>query len=145
MEETTVIALKGSIEKWQKIVAGTGVDKGPTNCPLCQLFNSFTQALNKTVCVGCPVRDKTDIRFCRLTPFEDWEHYWETVDGTFGLEPKPLVGDYAKQHAEAVAIAQREVDFLTSLLPTAEIDPTLINDEVQRTRSAPDRAGQKAD
>jgi hypothetical protein len=31
-------ALDGSIEKWRKIVAGTGTDEGPDNCPLCQRY-----------------------------------------------------------------------------------------------------------
>jgi len=36
MDAKTLKALKGSIKKWEKIIAGTGVDKGGDNCPLCK-------------------------------------------------------------------------------------------------------------
>ena len=38
MNRKTLTALKGSIKKWEKIVAGTGSDNGYQNCPLCALF-----------------------------------------------------------------------------------------------------------
>lgn len=39
MEAETLIALQGSIAKWQAIVDGTGTEQGPANCPLCLKFN----------------------------------------------------------------------------------------------------------
>jgi hypothetical protein len=40
MDNQTLAALKGSIRKWENIAAGTGVDKGVFNCPLCKLFGA---------------------------------------------------------------------------------------------------------
>ncbi|KKM79723.1 hypothetical protein LCGC14_1347100 [marine sediment metagenome] len=56
-------ALKGSILKWQKIVNGTGTDKGAENCPLCNIyyFDKY--------CVGCPVMAVTGKHSCNNTPF----------------------------------------------------------------------------
>lgn len=93
MDERTLAALKGSIEKWEKIVAGTGLDKGPDNCPLCQLFYQDD-------CRGCPVYDFTGQIWCRGSPNE-W--YSQTEDGS----------------AAEKSAAQAELDFLRSLLPDA--------------------------
>lgn len=38
MNSRTLKALKGSIRKWERICNGTGEDRGPRNCPLCELF-----------------------------------------------------------------------------------------------------------
>lgn len=35
MNKETLIALKGSIKKWEDIVGGIGYDDGADNCPLC--------------------------------------------------------------------------------------------------------------
>src|SRR5947209_6256825 len=52
MEAATLQALKGSIAKWEKIVAGTGADGGRADCPLCSLFYEYD-------CAGCPVAAST--------------------------------------------------------------------------------------
>lgn len=91
MDEGILKALKGSIAKWEAILAGTGEDDGPDNCPLCQLFN--TPQTKDDFCKGCPVREATSQRFCHGTPYEDY------LDG----------GDDE--------VAQAELDFLKSLLP----------------------------
>lgn len=97
MDDVTLEALKGSIKKWEMVVDGTGVDRGWVNCPLCKLF--FTDTSNQH-CVECPVSTKTGVSYCIDTPYEDITDY----DGDVGDE------GYIK-------IAQREVDFLKSLLP----------------------------
>jgi len=38
MDEKTLAALRGSISKWEGIVAGTMQDSGASNCPLCKKF-----------------------------------------------------------------------------------------------------------
>ena len=38
MNKETLEALKGSIEKWRKIVEEGDEDRGSSSCPLCQLF-----------------------------------------------------------------------------------------------------------
>lgn len=92
MTKKTLKALRGSIQKWEKIVEGTGVDQGVYNCPLCQLFYRLD-------CKGCPVFERTGYPFCDKTPYREWED-----DCT----------------PELKKLAQAEVDFLKSLLPKEE-------------------------
>lgn len=56
-------ALRGSIKKWEAIVAGTGTDNGHRDCPLCQMF------LQISTCRGCPVMARTGKPECRGTPY----------------------------------------------------------------------------
>ena len=51
MDKATREALLGSIEKWRRIVAGTGEDLGWKNCPLCTMYYHGG-------CEGCPVAEK---------------------------------------------------------------------------------------
>lgn len=95
MDEKTLEALKGSIRKWEAIVAGTGVDEGGDNCPLCQLF-SFSCDEGDYYCYGCPVMLKTGHDDCRTTPY------------------------YAYRANKTTENAQAELDFLKSLLPPGE-------------------------
>ena len=102
MDVKTLEALKGSIEKWERIVAGTGVDQGVANCPLCKLFH------NKN-CRGCPIYEKVKISGCDGTPYEDWIFHYESKHGE-----KEDVKVYCPTCKE---LAQRELDLLKSLLP----------------------------
>ena len=94
MDERTLTALRGSIEKWEGIVAGEIDDDAADNCPLCELFYECR-------CLGCPVNKKSGGIFCRETPYED------------RLKADRPTGDTP----EAVKAAQAMLDFLESLLP----------------------------
>ncbi len=102
MEAKTLRALRGSLRKWEKIVAGTGEDHGHHNCPLCKLFYSENE-LDKNCCVGCPVSAKTRVPWCLETPYDDW------------LDAKP--DDEKPNPPEAIRAAKAEVKFLKGLLP----------------------------
>ena len=91
MDERTLEALRGSIRKWEGIVAGKHGDLGGSDCPLCELF-----AHKRDACAGCPVAEATDRRHCDDTP------YYEYRDGP------------AAQRQEN---AERMLNFLKSLLP----------------------------
>lgn len=103
MDEKTLEALKGSIKKWEGIVAGTEVNKGAKNCPLCLIFNTPTDSRN-TQCIGCPVMEHTTLKWCRGTPYEGFE----TIDSD------PI------NNEDAMEKAKEEVLFLKSLLPPTE-------------------------
>ena len=105
MDEKTLTALRGSIAKWEAIIAGTMEDKGSSNCPLCQLFNSMIDENYQLECNGCPVAAKVKASFCSLTPYSDWQDCF----GVFDIR-------YAAT-SEQKAAAQAELDFLRSLLP----------------------------
>jgi hypothetical protein len=103
MDASTLEALKGSIRKWEKIVAGTGSNRGVANCPLCQKFYDLTGC--RVTCSGCPVQKATGQHGCMGSPYEDYEVF-EGEDGHHEWEMKKL--------------AVKELNFLQSLLPPGE-------------------------
>ena len=92
MNSETLEALKGSIGKWEAIVAGTGFDNGVDNCPLCGLFNNDETNDSETDCDGCPVAEKSGHKYCGGTPYTQFLRW-------------------------GIKAAQEELDFLRSLLP----------------------------
>ena len=110
MDNETLDALKGSIEKWEKIVASTEADdRGRLNCDLCRKFIFGT----KGPCSGCPVAEAIGASGCEFTPYIDWlihqrEH-----------EKKDDLLDYHRREGceECLRLATAERDFLKSLLP----------------------------
>jgi len=104
MDAETLEALKGSIAKWEGIVAGTQTDEGPQNCPLCIRFDP----LGGNGCRGCPVFAYTGQKGCSGTPYD---HFTDIDEDTDRFESQ-------EEYASAkLSIAQQEVDFLKSLLP----------------------------
>lgn len=104
MSPGTLKALQGSIEKWEAIVAGTGVDNATDNCPLCVRFYD-----NRVRCERrgelCPVYKTTGEPECWTTPYFEWRKLFDHFKG--------LRADNKARKAAA----QKEVDFLKSLLP----------------------------
>ena len=92
MSSRKLNALKRSIANWEKRAKGEVVD---AICPLCVLYNS-DKAIGRQQCLSCPVYERTGLRYCEGTPFDDWCSRDDYVN--------PLV-------------AKREVRFLKSLLP----------------------------
>lgn len=112
MDPETLAALRGSIQKWRDIVAGTGSDLGTENCPLCLLFHDNEVEDDEgdmRNCDGCPVSEHSGNDECSGTPFSTWIKL--TVDQ--GSERRALT----PKHTRA---AQAELDFLISLLPVGE-------------------------
>jgi hypothetical protein len=107
MDERTLEALKGSIAKWEAIVAGTGLDGASDNCPLCHIFHPD---FSNVECDGCPVYERTDNRYCGNTPYVEWVK----AGGRKGVTVSAL-GDAGKLAAQA------ELDFLRSLLPAEAV------------------------
>ena len=90
-------ALQGSINKWIKIVRGTGTDEGHENCPLCLIYKSPKEGVRDLHCKGCPIFQKTGLRWCGGTPYDEY---------------------YGGESDEQLAIAVKELRFLQSLMPT---------------------------
>lgn len=93
MDTKTLEALRGSIRKWEKIVDGTEMDRGLDNCPLCRIFHGVFRTDDKYGCFGCPVAEAVYDTCCEGTPYNDYNR------------------TPTKENA------QRELDFLISLLP----------------------------
>jgi hypothetical protein len=107
MDAQTLTALQGSITKWEKIVAGEGLDAGTSNCPLCELFHG-------NFCQECPVFDKSQMEGCSGTPYEEWGRFFRRQYLNNGLTLPQTV---TSQYPETLPLAQAELDFLKSLLP----------------------------
>jgi hypothetical protein len=107
MNAETREALEGSIKKWRNIVAGTGVDEGTDNCPLCELFYDPVSYAEQE-CLGCPVFEKTGHQYCYKTPYEN-----------FDLASTHCINDISNKdrREELTKQAQAELDFLISLRP----------------------------
>lgn len=118
MDARTLEALKGSIAKWEAIVAGTGVDHGQDNCPLCALFSDEEDA-NGDSCDGCPVRQVTGFSSCFFTPYEQWAHlnYAKYIRTPYASK------EWTANTGDLRDAAQAELDFLRSLLPDADQPP----------------------
>jgi len=112
MDETTLTALQGSIKKWEAIVAGTGGDAGVENCPLCAAFADAEDEDPEgwLECYGCPVAHTVGQTSCGGTPYVQWANGVRAHEKTAAYPWKATT-------PELVALAQAELDFLTSLLP----------------------------
>lgn len=105
MDERTLTALKGSIEKWKAIEAGNAADHGWTDCPLCQMFIGDD-------CVGCPVRERNiEYDGCGNPAHRAWGR--QMVE----LHRLPHNGERKANTPALVALAREEREFLESLLP----------------------------
>ena len=104
MEPGTLKALLGSIAKWRAIVAGTGLDEGARNCPLCQRFLG--------TCEGCPVDNATEGEACEgyPSPYMDWLGHHRNAHGEY-RHP------FSIKCAKCIKLAGTELAFLESLLP----------------------------
>jgi len=103
MNKKTLKALKESIKKWEKIVSGEGEDRGGENCALCEMFA-------EDECIDCPVYIKTGEHSCGGTPYIEWRnhqsyHLYTTEEG------------FVVRCSKCKELAQRELEFLKSLLP----------------------------
>ena len=104
MEPKILTALKGSIDKWQKIIDGKGEDRGGDDCSLCRDIEDS--------CDGCPVKKKTGYSQCHGSPYWDWfNHHLTRHEGYFQRSNRCSI---------CKRLAQKELDFLKSLLPKNE-------------------------
>ena len=105
MNNKTLEALKGSIKKWEDIVDGVGSDAGGTNCPLCRLYYS------NGYCIKCPVSNNTGKGNCNGTPYANWAEHFDIV------HDNPWPQRVYNNCPECKDLAQKELDYLISLLP----------------------------
>lgn len=122
MHEQTLVALKGSILKWEAIVAGHGEDMGIDNCPLCKMFEQEFDPdgemdidgvpTDDNCCCGCPVANESNFTGCQDTPYIAWAaHQNEKHSGPIFLRA------VHPDCPDCRPLAQAELDYLKSLLP----------------------------
>jgi hypothetical protein len=108
MDKKTLEALRGSIEKWTRIVAGTTEDEGHDDCPLCQMFFRRPNPAALVTCEGCPVAAASGRPNCQKTPYVAYAEAREDGEST-----QPA----AARTAQLSKLAEAELEFLKSLLP----------------------------
>jgi len=120
MNEITLKALKGSVEKWYNILHREDEDNLAENCPLCVEFR-------KGGCKGCPVSKKAGENFCHRTPWEEWINHQHSEHGESDID-----NCYKIYCDTCRKLAQAEYDFLRDLYiealesTPAKLDPTLV-------------------
>jgi len=105
MDAKTETALRASIKHWEENVAAATPEEASTEPGDCALCHKFCRDYYDH-CVGCPIFEKTGMKFCDGTPYED--AYSALRDWTDGR---------VYDESAFRAAAQRELDFLRSLLP----------------------------
>ena len=111
MNTRTLIALAGSIKKWDRIVRSTEAeDNGVSNCPLCELF------FGNATCYNCPVYEKTGRRNCGDTPYENWDIHLGNAHNQSSYPQSRI-----QNCPDCLRFARAERDFLKSLLPKAGV------------------------
>ena len=108
MNDETLKALQESIAKWERnarVRKPESYRLDSTDCPLCDLFWSDSSA---TACVGCPVGQRSGLRYCQNTPYRDAHEAWDI----WRRDPENVASARAARKA-----ARDEVAFLKSLLP----------------------------
>lgn len=107
-------ALKGSIKKWQDIIAGNSIDEGARNCPLCELF-LYVREDNE--CYGCPVAESVDAIGCAETPYVAWVEH-QAGEHRSEADFRPDIKFFCRPDCQkCLRLAQAELDFLIDLLP----------------------------
>lgn len=116
MNRKTLKALKGSMNKWAEIRTGSGVEKGTDNCSLCKLFHTdHTEVPRYLCCRGCPVFEKSGMRFCNNTPFVSYSKHATIIN-------KAQDWSVAKT-PQAKGAATRMFKYLAALMPVVKRKP----------------------
>ena len=95
------------VEKWIPIREGIKVDRGASDCKLCDVYYLETSYTD------CPIYKKTGRGFCKGTPYAKWcEHHKEQID-------KKGNGGHSRPFKTACKLcrklAQEEIYFLWDL------------------------------
>lgn len=105
---SAVVAIEGSIKKWEGILNNTETDNRGINCPLCKEYGDASLS-----CIQCPVREFTKKSQCRGTPYSEWtDHH----DSQHSMCKEKII------HCETCKeLCKKEISFLKSLLTKREI------------------------
>jgi hypothetical protein len=58
--------LEQTSKKWYRIMLGQAEDRGPEDCPCCQVYNLNSSGES---CTGCPIYEHTQKKWCIGTPY----------------------------------------------------------------------------
>ena len=116
MNKRTIKAIQRSItDKWIPIRDDGKIDDGWTDCPLCGMFFNYDNPDES--CNGCPVKQKTGNHGCDGTPYEEWVNKHLEERNKIEDKKDSFLYEWTAHSPEFKKIAQKEIDFLNSLLP----------------------------
>ena len=106
--ESAEEALEMSIVKWQTIVEYM---KKHNSIPLCGKGETCSLCQTAVSCRGCPVYEKTEVKQCLGTPYDDWTGAsdFEAALAAAEAELEFLKGILSDSRTERKAIAIKEV------------------------------------
>lgn len=111
MKKATITALNKSIATWKRRVKGEHITPSQRNCALCKRFNNSYPSCQFSG-EKCPVYERTGADHCeRSDAYRTYSSHYENADN----EEIDHI-NYAKS-VTGKRRAQKEVDFLKSLLP----------------------------
>ena len=102
MSEEKLTPLEGSIQKWEGVLDGSGLEQGAANCPLC-----VKHLRSAGGCTECVIGQHTSRTSCYATPYEAWDNHQQNVHDQWI--------NRSIQCPTCREIAQEELDFLKSL------------------------------
>ena len=104
-------ALDESIQKWLKIINGTGKDLGQNNCPCCK-FDSEVYKQDDYFCTACAIADFTGTFGCDGTPYASWIASKSSIHQNAVVDEKSLIAACEMlQFLISVKIALRKEKF----------------------------------
>ena len=114
--EVEIKALRGSVEKWERVAFQDGRDEAVFDCPLCAKF-----MYSPGECLRCPIRKKTGRPGCAGTPIDKWD---TAFSGDIDLERRISISESADGGYRAGLSAQDAAiemwSFLIDLLKEKE-------------------------
>lgn len=102
-------ALSKSIQKWESISTGIGIDTAHNNCALCKLYNT------KLGCSECPVFEDSHKDYCDNTPYFEW-HMHQIVH----YRKRPFRAPFMVLCPECRKLAIEELNYLKGLRKEAK-------------------------
>ena len=98
--KVVVDAIKESWRGWDRTSRGLG---NKVDCPLCVMF--ITGKFSDNWCLGCPIQQKTEKKYCENTPYTDW-HANKTYENALAV--RDWIGKLLPD--EVVAELKKEVE-----------------------------------
>lgn len=105
---TNKIIMDFTVEKWEKILCGKGIDKGRINCACCIVSDLYYHELGTVDrCFSCLIRNETNMTGCEYTPYIKWLYHQNLAH--------PTIRDRKINCSFCEVIAKEELQFLVKI------------------------------
>ncbi len=118
MKRETLVAVKGSVNKWKNIDEGHVDDNGGTNCNLCQRFGDLCTRKEDGKVEKCPVYIFTGETGCDKTPYSTWSNHQGRVHDSHHHPHLKFI-----DCKRCSVLVKQEIAFLEALIPVKKVRP----------------------